>query len=121
MQFVKLREHSQFLMAVILFVVSTTGSLFAAKESYAHECGDHHRLHHKDWAKSWQMEYEYKVIDATSREETLNKYGKDGWELALFYPTGTSSAGGNGYFILKKRSVEKKNDPGASSQAETKN
>ncbi|MBU6390756.1 MAG: hypothetical protein KGQ83_00745 [Planctomycetes bacterium] len=116
MRFTKFRE-SRFLMAVILFIVSTTGSLFAVKESYAHKRGEHY----KDLAKNWQMEYEYKVIDATSREETLNKYGKDGWELALFYPTGTSSAGGNGYFILKKRSIEKKNDPGASSQAETKN
>lgn len=116
MRFTKFRE-SRFLMAVILFIVSTTGSLFAVKESYAHKRSEHY----KDLAKNWQMEYEYKVIDATSREETLNKYGKDGWELALFYPTGTSSAGGNGYFILKRRSIEKKNDLGASSQAETKN
>ena len=116
MQITKFRE-SHFLMAVILFTAFTTGLLFSTKESYAHKRGEHH----KDWAKNWQMEYEYKVIDATSREETLNKYGKDGWELALFYPTGTSSAGGNGYFILKKRSVEKKNDSGTSSQAEIKN
>ncbi len=116
MQFTKFRE-SRFLMAVILFIVSTTGSFFAVKESYAHKRGEHY----KDLAKNWQTEYEYKVIDATSREETLNKYGKEGWELALFYPTGTSSAGGNGYFILKKRSVERKNDPSTSNQTETKN
>ena len=116
MQFIKFRE-SHFLMAVILFTAFTTGLLFSTKESYAHRhCG-----HHRDWAKKLYIEYEYKVIDATSREETLNKYGKDGWELALFYPTGTSSAGGNGYFILKKRSIEKKNDSGTSSQAEIKN
>lgn len=113
MQFVKYRK-SFFLVLMTLFTIFTVGSFFTAKDSYARY------RHHGDW----QMSYEYKVIDATASEDTLNNYGKDGWELTLFYPTGSStvstgtSTASNGYFILKKKSIEKKSDSNTSTQME---